>query len=130
MEEELARVESVFIGCEDHGILTIILMLEGADSGWGQSYGTFSYGSRSMDEDKEWNQWDDEARKRHGLALSRTLIGLCGGFGVDNILDLKGTMLWVQREKPFGTIEAIRPLKGTAINFRDYFPPQEDEDAQ
>lgn len=105
MDKELSIVESIFIGIEDHGILTITLHLTGAETSWGQSYGAYSYGSVSM-EDK----WAIGGKQRGGLAFSRTVIALCRGFGVDNILDIKGKMCWAIRERPFSFIDAVQPI--------------------
>jgi len=108
MNEELAKVESVFVGEDrDHGILTIMLMLKGEGNAWGQGYGQFSYlGS---------DTWTLKSQQDGAMAFAKTIRGLCRAFSVDNVFDIKGKQCWVRRtsESRSANITSIKPVTFT-----------------
>lgn len=121
--DDLAVVDGIFLGIEDHGILTIKLDLMGVESSWVQSYGDYSYGTAAMD--GEHSKWSKEDKSMAGLALSRTIVGLCNAFGVYDWNNIKGKQVWVKRESSYGPIVAIKPVgkEKEWLSFRDFFPP-------
>lgn len=102
---EIAIIDNVYLGFEDHGILTLILHLKGEGGGWGQGFGTFTYGATSSPE-----SWSETDQWRAGRALANSIIGLLNTFGINDFSKLAGKTVLVKRDKPFGTIEAIKPL--------------------
>lgn len=75
---ENATITDVFVGREDHGILTLWLQLQG--DGWGVGYGGYSL-----------DQWDEQEGRRVGSSLLADLIlALFDTFEVDSLDKLKG----------------------------------------
>lgn len=87
MAKELARVESVFLGIEDHGIFTMVLHLDFGGSHIG--FGGFFLGHRPEGED----------RARGTAAGADFICAMLDLFGVDDIKKLVGRTCFVLHEK-------------------------------
>lgn len=90
------RVKNVFLGYEDHGILTISVMIEGDGNSWGQGFGLFGLGAHSRDSDQ------DELER-----LDRWVQSLLAVFGVHEWDSIKGRPVWALSSS--GMIHAIAP---------------------
>lgn len=98
--EEVGRITDAFLGIEDHGILTTSIMFDFGGSG--QGCGQYS-----------WDGADPNNRtKRIGSpqfgVFVRKFLEVCG---VDDWQKLKGRVVLVLREEPYGLIKGIRQLK-------------------
>ncbi len=81
---KLGRVNNVHLGFEDHGFLTIVLMIEGA--GWGQGFGQYMLGlERDLKEDEVW-------MPEH---LYRWVRGLLKLFGTRDFVSIQGKQVWM-----------------------------------
>ena len=119
---QIAKADRLFLGYEDHGILTCTVMFDGG--GWGQ--GTPGYG---------FDEHDEETKSRvvtspFGLAF---IARLMQAFGVDEWNKIKGRTIFVLRQEPFGPIVGLHPLpteKGKRFVFeelRQQFHPTQKE---
>lgn len=101
LERELAKISSVFLGIEDHGILTMSISLVGIEGGWGQGYGGHSFGHT-----------DSKTGEFIGHPSGSEMIhALIDTFNVERLEQLKGKYCWVWREKGFmSVIEYIQAL--------------------
>jgi len=108
MFKELAKIESTFLGVEDHGIFTSILYVKYSDSVH-QGIGTYSL-----------DVWDEEKKRRvgtaYGLEFIKRTLQVCG---VDSWEKLKGRTIYTLKEsdrwgaKILG-IESL-PTEGNAV---------------
>lgn len=86
MIEKIAKIESVRLGREDHGVLT--MMLHVAYGGSGQGIGGFCFDSYDRDEER-----------RKGSAFGMDWIARClDACGVDDVFKLPGRTIYVLRE--------------------------------
>lgn len=99
---EIARIESTFLGIEDHGIMTFMLNLTGAgrDKGWGQAFGTYML---------DWNPRDIEGHADSGYT-ALILRGILEAVGVDTWEKLPGKLVYAIR--PEGPYSFIRGIEG------------------
>ena len=120
---QIAKAERLFLGYEDHGILTCYVMFDGG--GWGQASPGYGF-----------DEYDEETKKRvvissFGLAFIARLLQ---AFGVDEWNKIKGRTIFVLRHAtdPFGPIVGLHPLpteKGERFVFnelREQFYPQKE----
>ena len=101
-EAENARIRSVWLGIEDHNILTMMIDCEGES--WGQGYGHYSVENPNYD-------------------LAQCLRGLLQTFKVDEIGKLKGLPCRIARSNgsPNGMIRRIGHfLEDRWFNFEDW----------
>ena len=102
LEKELAKISKVYLGIEDHGILTMSISFVGADGGWGQGYGGHCFGHHDRNSDEF-----------IGHPIGAEMIhALLDTFKVDTLEALKGKYCWVFRERNVGNarIEYIQAL--------------------
>jgi hypothetical protein len=85
--KELAIIESVDAGPEDHGIETIWIHMKGVEGSWGQGFGGISFGWRV---DRGGDLFDKKLRD-HFVAM------LCQAFNVLDLERLKGLRAYVLR---------------------------------
>lgn len=92
---ENAVIESVFIGREDHGILTMFVHVRG--DGWGVGLGGYVL-----------DQYDQTTKKQFGSALlADSVLGLLEVFKVDDIRKLEGKPCRVETEGLGGRAKRI-----------------------
>lgn len=92
---EWAKIQSVFVGMEDHGIHTVVIQIEGLSSNWVQGFGCLSM--------------RDEADEESFLA------GVLGCFGLRDRSALPGQQCFVLRSFSFSNspIEGLEdPMSG------------------
>ena len=103
----IATIEETHLGFEDHGILTISLMLNGAD-GWGQSAGNRFLGN------------SETLSPYLGLQMTAIMKVL----GVRKWEDVKGKQILAlyDKESPFGRIVGIANFNDQhkVLNFNDH----------
>lgn len=97
--KELARVESVSLEIEDHGILTCYVNLN-KESGLHQSFGGYSL-----------DTYDEDLKKRIGTASGMDwVLRILNIFGVSKLEDIEGKMCYaVMNGQP--TIQGLETLK-------------------
>ena len=96
-DSELARIESAFLGIEDHGILTFIIRLEGVGRNKGWSQGIPHYGF-------DWNPRELDGHADSGY-MALAVRGLLEAVGVREWDKLVGKMVYANREG--GLIKSI-----------------------
>lgn len=99
---ENARVDSVYLGIEDHGIMTMGLNCTGG--GWTQTFG-----NRNLNDP---------------VVLDRFIRGVFAVLSINNIEDIKGQMVRIGRDK--GLIRAIKPI---IEDFPVFYPENLDENS-
>jgi hypothetical protein len=113
MEKELGKVDSVFLGVEDHGIFSFNLGFRFPGSGQGLGH----YGLEDFE--------DPDRRRisfKGAIPLLRQVLRV---FGKQNIMDLKGSPCYVLREG--GMIRGIEATgldgakAGEQIIFKEFF---------
>ena len=93
--KKLARVTSVCLGIEDHGILTCMVMLDGG--GWGQGFGGFALDGPGKPE------------RRGSAAGCDWLRRLCAFFDAEDIFkDAVGRHVYAIYDEPFGMIVGLQ----------------------
>jgi hypothetical protein len=96
----VARVESVTLGTEGHGILTVWLMLDYGGSGQG-------FGGYALDE------WHEPWGRRRGTAYGTDyLLRLLAAFGVDSLDKIKGRYCYALTDDDGwnSTLRGIAPM--------------------
>ena len=88
MNKELAKVENVFFGIEDHGILTFIIYLDYGGSSQGFGNIGLSY------HDRERDMWLDE--KGAGMTMIYNILGF---FGVRQFEHIKGKTVYAIKDE-------------------------------
>lgn len=87
IETKNARIDSTFLGIEDHGIMTFVLGLDYGDSGH-QGAGTYAL-----------DEWDEVNSKRRGMSKSIELIRkILEIVSVEKWEDLEGKFIRVKAE--------------------------------
>lgn len=107
--KEIAKVESTFLGIEDHGILTATVGFK-LGSGSYQStpgYGFDVYNGERADPKPAPEYPQDRVGSRFGMEFIRRLLE---AFGVDEWDKIRGRTVYVLREEPYGFIKGIEPL--------------------
>lgn len=100
---EIAVIERVDLGPEDHGIFTLNIAFAGASGSWGQGFG-----------DRALDSYDETTRKRHGSAYGMDyLIEVTKVAG--RLTEARGNRLFVLRTEPYGAIEGIATLDGDRV---------------
>lgn len=98
MEKEIAKIEDVSLGYEDHGILTCWLHL---------SYGTGGQGAGGYALD----EFDEATRERRGTAYGcEFIIRLMRACGVEEWSKMKGRTVFALRNSSSGLVKGIAPL--------------------
>jgi hypothetical protein len=105
---ELAAIERVFLGVEDHGLLTLDLTLAGPS--WGQTFGGYALDGKPED------STGDRTPTRWGMAYITAVIRVVGDLG-----DARGKRVYALREKDYGPIVGIADL-----NVQNVFRPAVD----
>jgi hypothetical protein len=98
LHAEIAKVESTFLGYEDHGILTAYIQLSGGS--WGQSAGGLMFSWRPRG-------GEGEQFSEAGMAFVSGVLRACG---VDTWEKVKGRTVFALREQRFDKIIGLRPL--------------------
>ena len=110
---KLARVTSADLYIEDHGILTVLVMLDFGSSGQG-------FGGYALDE------WSEEDRRRVGTAAGADFVlRLLSVFGAESLSKLKGRMVYALTESDaFGAkiigIQMTEPDGGAKFLIEDW----------
>lgn len=95
MERELGKVESVHLGFEDHGILTLYVHLK--FGGTCQAFGGIAL-----------DTFDQQRDRRTGTAEGCDFIlRLLKLFGVQEYRQIVGRYVYALRERPYGSIEGL-----------------------
>jgi hypothetical protein len=97
LNAEIAKIESTFLGYEDHGILTAYIQLQGGS--WGQSCGGMMFSWRPGG--------GPELFVDAGMAFVSGVLRACG---VDNWEKLVGRTVFALRNRPYEKIINLRPL--------------------
>ena len=109
LDAEIAKIESTFLGYEDHGILTAYIQFQMGSSG--QSAGGLMFSWRPKGEKEQFAE--------AGMAF---VSGVLRGCGVIQWEKLVGRTVFVLREEPYAKIIGIRPLpteKGAEFLFSE-----------
>lgn len=93
MFELIGKVESTFLGIEDHGILTATVYFNFGGTAQGIEAIVLHVPGKPVD---------------HAGSF---IVGLLQAFGVNNWNEVKGRTVWVQKEDEWGFITGIRPLE-------------------
>lgn len=97
--EELGKVSEVFLGYEDHGILTMLLDIDFGGSGQG-------FGGMIL------STHDEKSDKNRGTVAGTDLIcRMLDLFHVRDLQKIKGRYVIALREKPMGNIVGLRMPK-------------------
>lgn len=101
--EQIAKIESVSLGWEDHGIFTCMVHLNYGGSGQGA-------GGYSLDEPRR--DGEGEFIGRFGTAFGmQWIMNLMQAVGVTDFADLKGRTVIALRDEGFnGAVRGIKPL--------------------
>lgn len=120
----IAKIESTFLGIEDHGIFTFMLNLDFGSSG--QSAGTYALDGPS-------DTWEYPTRSGYGSpervgvpSSTAILVAVLNACGVDTWEALPGRTIYALKAAgdPYGLIVGIAPLPtepGRPVIFRDLF---------
>jgi hypothetical protein len=85
-KEELGKIEGVFFGIEDHGILTFMMTFDFGGSGQG-------FGGYALD------TYNKETKKREGIAAGTDLVlELLNLFGVSSLGEIRGRYAYAIRD--------------------------------
>jgi len=125
MNEQLARIDEVFFGYEDHGILTMMIGLD-YDGSTHQGFGGYCLDS-----------FDKEEDRRIGTAAGMDyVIQVMKCVGANNIGEIKGKMVYAIKDTPgfFGKVIGLKQIpqdgKGKFL-IKDWqekwFPGEEDK---
>ena len=97
-EAEIGKIESTFLGIEDHGILTFIIHID--FEGSHQGAGTYSL-----------DQYDSKKGKTIGTPhMAAVIRSILETVGVDTWEKLPGKSVVVLRDKPWDTIRGLTNL--------------------
>lgn len=111
MEKELGRIDKVFLGQEDHGILTCFLYFD--FGGPAQGFGGYAL-----------DTWNEDEKRREGTAAGMDLLlRLLETFGVMTLDGIKGRYAYAIRKDHFGSIiglEIPKPEGGKVFMIEDW----------
>ena len=111
--KEIAKAREVWVGYEDHGLLTATVEFDGG--GWGQSIGLMIFGS--VDETRaEPGHWDRS--HANGMAFIKRLLD---AFGVDRLDKIRGkTVLVTHTHVEILRIDPLPTEKGKPFDIKGW----------